>query len=196
MNNKTVVIASYNSGKVEEFKSLLSKYNVTLLTASDIKASDIDEVGKTFEENSILKAKNIPDNHICISDDSGLCIDALDGFPGIYSARFAKRAGGWLKAMESLYKKILETKQDNFKAYFCCVITLKWHDQWLKTFSGKVVGRISWPPKGKNGFGYDPFFIPSGFKYTFGEMIHKKKIQIDHRKVAFDKLAKLYLTDN
>ncbi len=196
LNKKTVVIASYNSGKILEFKTLLSKYNVNVITASDINASDVEEVGKTFRENSILKAKNISDKYICISDDSGLCIDALDGYPGIYSARFAKKNGGWNKAMNKLYKKILGKKQKNFQASFYCVITLKWYGQWLKTFSGEISGRIVWPPRGNNGFGYDPFFVPSDFKETFGEMIHKKKIKLDHRYIAFKKLAKLHLIDN
>ena len=85
LNNKTVVIASHNSGKILEFKSLLSTYKVNVITASDIKVPDVEEVGKSFKANSILKAKNIPDIHICISDDSGLCVDSLNGFPGIYS---------------------------------------------------------------------------------------------------------------
>ena len=191
-----MVIASHNSGKILEFKSLLSKYNVKIITSSEIKVPDVDEVGKTFRENSILKAKSIPDTHICISDDSGLCIDSLGGFPGIYSARFAKKNGGWKEAMQKLYKNILEKKQNNFNASFYCVISLKWYDQWLKTFSGKISGEITWPPRGSNGFGYDPFFIPSGFKHTFGQMCHSKKIRLDHRYIAFKKLAKLYLTDN
>ena len=196
LNNKTVVIASHNSGKILEFKSLLSEYDVSVITASDLNLPDVDETGETFKENSILKAQNIPSSHICISDDSGLCINALDGFPGIYSARFAKKSGGWKKAMQELYKKILEKKQNNFEASFYCVITLKWYDQWLKTFSGKITGEVVWPPRGQKGFGYDPFFVPSNFKQTFGEMVHKKKIRLDHRYIAFKKLAKLYLTDN
>ena len=84
LNNQTVVIASHNPGKIMEFKSLLSAYNVNVITASDINVPDVEEVGKSFKANSILKAKNIPDEHICISDDSGLCIDSLNGFPGIY----------------------------------------------------------------------------------------------------------------
>ena len=99
LNNKTVVIASHNSGKILEFKSLFSGYNINVITSSEINIEDVDEVGKTFKENSILKAKSIPDNHISISDDSGLCIDSLDGFPGIFSARFAENSGGWNKAM-------------------------------------------------------------------------------------------------
>ncbi len=196
LNNKTVVIASHNSGKILEFKSLFSGYNINVITSSEINIEDVDEVGKTFKENSILKAKSIPDNHISISDDSGLCIDSLGGFPGIFSARFAENSGGWNKAMSELYKKILEKKQNNFQASFFCVITLKWYDQWIKTFSGKINGTVIWPPRGKNGFGYDPFFVPSGFNQTFGEMLHSEKIRLDHRYYAFKKLSKLHLIDN
>jgi len=120
----------------------------------------------------------------------------LNGFPGIYSARFAKKSGGWNKAMQELYKRILEKRGNCFKASFYCVITLKWYDKWLKSFSGKITGHISWPPKGKNGFGYDPIFVPSGFKQTFAEMLHKEKILLDHRFIAFQKLAKAHLTGN
>ena len=196
LNNKTVVIASHNAGKILEFESLLNNHNIHIITASDINAPDVEEVGKTFKENSILKAKSIPDEHISISDDSGLCVDALDGFPGIYSARFAKKNGGWYEAMNKLYKLILQKKVKNFNASFYCVITLKWYDKWIKTFSGRINGHITWPPRGSNGFGYDPFFIPAGFNQTFGEMIHKEKIKLDHRYVAFKKLSKLYLIDN
>ena len=108
LNNKTVVIASHNSGKILEFKSLFNNITCQNNNIFRNKIPDVDEVGKTFKENSILKAKSIPDKHICISDDSGLCIDALDGFPGIYSARFAKKNGGWKEAMKKLYKNILK----------------------------------------------------------------------------------------
>ena len=100
LNNKTVVIASHNAGKILEFESLLNNFNIHLITASDINAPDVEEVGQTFKENSILKAKSIPDKHICISDDSGLCVDALDGFPGIYSARFAKKKWWMVRSNE------------------------------------------------------------------------------------------------
>ena len=105
LNNKTVLIASHNSGKILEFKSLLSKYDVSVITASDLNLPDVDETGETFKENSILKAQNIQINHICISDDSGLCINALDGFPGIYSTRFAKKVVDGKKQCKNSTKK-------------------------------------------------------------------------------------------
>tara|TARA_B100000035_G_C21012446_1_gene560275 strand:+ start:278 stop:883 length:606 start_codon:yes stop_codon:yes gene_type:complete len=196
LNNKTVVLATHNKGKIEEFRSLFSGSKVKLKTSFDVGINDVKETGKTFEENSIIKAKSISDQYISISDDSGLSIEALNYKPGIFSARYASKKGGWQNAMKALYKEVLEKNTDNFNAKFECVISLKWYDQWIKTFYGSVKGKIVWPMKGNNGFGYDPFFIPSGHKNTFGEMIHSDKIMIDHRYVAFKKLAKAHLICN
>ena len=196
LNNKTIVLASHNKGKIEEFRSLFSKSNVKLITSSSIGVEDVEETGSTFEENSILKAKSISDQYICISDDSGLSIEALNNKPGILSARYASKKGGWKIAMKALYEEVLDKKTDNFNAKFECVISLKWYDKWIKTFYGSVKGKIVWPPRGNNGFGYDPFFIPSGYKNTFGEMIHSDKIMLDHRYVAFKKLSKAHLIYN
>ena len=193
LNNQTVVLASHNKGKIEEFRSLFSKSNVQLTTSSDMGINDVEETGETFEENSIIKAKSISDKYISISDDSGLSIEALDFEPGIFSARYASKKGGWQNAMKALYGEVLKKNTDNYNARFECVISLKWFDKWIKTFYGSVKGKIVWPPRGNNGFGYDPFFIPSGYKNTFGEMIHSDKILLDHRYAAFKKLAKAHL---
>ena len=155
---------------------------------------DIDETGKTFEENAIIKVKTVPDGSIGLSDDSGLCIKSLNHAPGIYSARYAKKQGGWSKAMEKLY---YEAKKKNaFTATFHCVLALKLESSEISIFKGEVKGKIVWPPRGKNGFGYDPFFIPSNFKKTFGEMPHMEKILLDHRFKAFKKMARFHLTDS
>ena len=193
LNNKTIVLASHNKGKVEEFKSLFSGSSVNLITSSDLGIMDVKETGKTFEENSIIKAESIPNQHIVLSDDSGLSIETLDNRPGIFSARYASKKGGWQNAMKALYEEVLKKNTDNFNAKFECVISLKWYDEWIKTFYGNVRGKIVWPARGSNGFGYDPFFIPSGYKETFGEMNHSDKIMIDHRYVAFRQLAKAHL---
>ncbi len=173
---------------------MFSKYNVKIQTLEDLGIEEVQETGKTFKENAILKVESIPSGSIGISDDSGLCIKALDNFPGIYSARFAKNSGGWLEAMEKLYKKIKNKGSQN--AIFFCSLALKLKDGDLSFFEGQVEGEIVWPPRGKNGFGYDPFFKPKGADKTFGEMSHTKKIFMDHRFIAFKKLAKLHLTDN
>ena len=193
LNNKTIVLATHNKGKVGEFKSLFAGSNVNLITSSDLGIKDVEETGKTFEENSIIKAESIPNQHIVLSDDSGLSIETLNNKPGIFSARYASKKGGWQNAMKALYEEVLNKNTDNFNAKFECVITLRWYDEWLKTFYGSVKGKIVWPASGSNGFGYDPFFIPSGYKKTFGEMNHSDKIMIDHRYVAFKQLAKAHL---
>ncbi len=194
LNNKTIVLASHNNGKIAEFKVLFSNYGVKIQTISMLGIEEIEETGKTFEENAIIKVKTVPDGSIGLSDDSGLCIKSLGHSPGIYSARYAKKHGGWLKAMEKLY---FEAKQKNcFAATFHCALALKSESSEISIFKGEVEGKIVWPPSGKNGFGYDPFFIPSNLKKTFGELPHMKKILLDHRFKAFKKMAKFHLADN
>ncbi len=193
LNKKTIVLASHNKGKIEEFRSLFAGSGVNLITSSDLGIKDVEETGKTFEENSIIKAESISDQHISLSDDSGLSIEALNYKPGIFSARYASKKGGWQNAMKALYEEVLDRNTDNFNAKFECVISLRWYDEWIKSFYGSVKGKIVWPPSGGNGFGYDPFFIPLGYKKTFGQMDHSDKIMIDHRYVAFKKLAKAHL---
>ena len=192
LNNKTIVLASHNNGKIAEFKALFSNYNVKIQTISMFGIKEIDETGKTFEENALIKVKAVPDGCIGLSDDSGLCIKSLGYSPGIYSARYAKKQGGWLEAMEKLY---FEAKKKNcFAATFHCALALKSESSEISIFKGEVTGKIIWPPNGKNGFGYDPFFIPLNSKKTFGEMPHMKKILLDHRFKAFKKMAKFHLT--
>ena len=155
---------------------------------------DIDETGKTFEENAIIKVKTVPDGSIGLSDDSGLCIKSLNHAPGIYSARYAKKHGGWSEAMKELYSKA--KKKNGFSATFHCALALKSENSEISIFKGEVKGKIVWPPKGNNGFGYDPFFVPSNSNKTFGEMLHMKKIFMDHRFKAFKKMARFHLTDS
>ncbi len=194
LNNKSIILASHNTGKIAEFRSLFSNYDVKIQTISMLGIKDIEETGKTFEENAIIKVKTVPDGSIGLSDDSGLCVKSLNNNPGIYSARYAKKNGGWFQAMEKLYFEA--KKKDCFAASFHCVLALKSESSEISIFKGEVRGEIVWPPRGKNGFGYDPFFIPSRSKKTFGEMLHMKKILLDHRFVAFKKMAKSHLTDN
>ena len=191
----TIVLASHNNGKIKEFKTLLSKYNLNIVTAADIGIKDIEETGKTFEENSKIKAENIPNKYIAISDDSGLCISCLSNKPGIFSARYAENSGGWAMAMENLYKEVLKKKLNDFSAKFVCCLTIRINNNYF-VYNGEVYGEIVWPPKGENGFGYDPFFVPKGYSKTFGEMKHDKKILIDHRSVALKKLIKEHLIYN
>ena len=192
----TLVLASHNKGKIDEFKTLLAPFNLNILTSSSLDISDVEETGKSFKENSILKVNSIPNNYITISDDSGLCVTSLNDEPGIYSARFAKKNGGWNNSMRLIYEDIINRGERNFEAKFFCSLSIRFPNSPVYTYDGEVFGHITWPPRGKNGFGYDPFFIPLNGEKTFGELEHKKKIKIDHRSVALNKLIKSHLNDN
>ena len=191
-----IVIASHNEGKINEFKTLLADYNLQIVTSNDVGIKDVEETGKSFQENSLIKVKSIPDKYIAISDDSGLSINSLGGKPGIYSSRFQKKCGGWFEAMERIYSDVKRKKSKDFSAKFTCCLSIKFSKDLIYSYLGEVKGKIVWPPKGKNGFGYDPFFIPDGYEKTFAEMAHSDKIFIDHRSIALKKLIKLHLNDS
>jgi XTP/dITP diphosphohydrolase len=190
---KEIVIASHNDGKVEEIRGLLKKYKFKIFSLKKFSHIEPKENGKTFIENSVIKAVSalkitgLPS----ISDDSGLCIPALNNDPGIYSARWAGKGKNFDLAAKKIEKKLFEkykNKQKLFKAFFCCALTIALPDGTIKSFEGKVFGTLQFPPKGKNGFGYDPIFIPKGYKKTFGEMKYSFKERISHRQKAFKKL--------
>ena len=192
----TIVIASHNEGKINEFKTLLAAYNLRIITSRDLEIQDVEETGSTFQENSLIKVKSIPDNYLAISDDSGLCVNSLGGKPGIFSSRFQKQCGGWFEAMEKIYSDVKNKKIEDFSAKFICCLSIKFSKNLIYSYLGEIRGKIVWPPKGKNGFGYDPFFIPKGYTKTFAEMEHSSKILIDHRSIALKKLIKLHLSDS
>ena len=196
IRDKKIVVATHNKGKVEEFRVLFSKFNIEIITSEDLNINDVEENGKTFEENSIIKVKTIPNDYLAIADDSGLCVKILNQEPGIFSARYAKKCGGWNEAMNEIYSRVEVQKQPDFSAKFVSCLSLKFHDGKIFTYSGEIHGKITWPPKGKNGFGYDPFFIPTGENQTYGEVEYSKKVLTDHRSVAFKKLAKVHLKNN
>ena len=190
---KEIVIASHNDGKVEEIKGLLKKYKFRIHSLKKFSNIEPKENGKTFIENSVIKAVSalkitgLPS----ISDDSGLCIPALNNDPGIYSARWAGKGKNFDLASKKIEKKLFEkyrNKQKLFKAFFCCALTIALPDGTIKSFEGKVFGTLQFPPKGDNGFGYDPIFIPGRYKKTFGEMKYSFKERISHRQKAFKKL--------
>ena len=190
---KEIVIASHNDGKVDEIRGLLKKYNFKIFSLKKFSHIEPKENGKTFIENSVIKAVSalkitgLPS----ISDDSGLCIPALNNDPGIYSARWAGKGKNFDLAAKKIEKKLFEkygNKQKLFKAFFCCALSIALPDGTIKSFEGKVFGRLQFPPKGENGFGYDPIFIPKGYKKTFGEMKYSFKERISHRQKAFKKL--------
>ena len=192
----TLILASHNKGKIEEFRTLLKPFSLKILTSSDLNINDVEETGKSFKENSILKVKSIPNEYVALSDDSGLCVTSLNNQPGIYSARFSHQNGGWQNSMKIIYEKIINEGGGEFEAKFFCSLSIKFPNDLIYSYNGEVFGNIVWPPRGGNGFGYDPFFIPQGGQKTFGELEHHKKIRIDHRSVALKKLIKSHLNDS
>ena len=192
-----ILIGTNNKGKLREIRALLPKSVKTVSTSAYGLKSPIEN-GSTFEENSILKSKffSKKKNLICLADDSGLEIDLLNNAPGIYSARWAGRDGNFNKAIKRVYielkKKDKNWKNKKIKARFVCVLSISYLEKVIVCVTGKINGIISPEPKGKNGFGYDPIFIPQGKKYTFGEMSPSRKFKIDHRFKAFEKIKKFF----
>ena len=188
-----LLIGTNNSGKLREIKNLLPK-NLQIYSLLDFKIKSPLENGKTFEENSFIKARYFSKKSkmTSLSDDSGLEIDSLNGKPGIYSARWGGKKGDFNKAMirvfKELDKKDKNWKKKKIKARFVCALTVYDLDKKLISSVGKIEGFISPSMKGKNGFGYDPIFIPNNEKITFGQMNKLKKIKTDHRFIAFQKL--------
>ena len=192
-----ILVGTNNAGKLKEIRDLLPK-KLEIYSTSDFKIKSPVENGKTFEENSLIKARYFSKKTkmTCLSDDSGLEIDILEGAPGIYSARWGGKKGNFIKAMNRVFKE-LDKKNKNWrtkkvKARFVCALTIYEPNQKIINSIGKVEGYISPSMKGDNGFGYDPIFIPKGKKTTFGEMKSTQKYKIDHRFKAFKKIKKLF----
>ena len=192
-----LLIGTNNSGKLREIKDLLPK-NLKTYSPNDFKIKSPAENGKTFLENSEIKAKffSKKSKMICLSDDSGLEIDILNGAPGICSARWGGKNADFNKAMKKVFKELSikdkNWKNKKIKARFICALTIYWPNKKVIHSLGKIEGYIAPLLKGKNGFGYDPIFIPLGKKKTFGEMIPKEKYKIDHRFKAFKKIKKFF----
>ena len=190
-----LLIGTNNKGKYKEIKDLLPKYIKTHSTY-DFKLKSPREDGLTFIENSIIKSKYFSKKTklICLADDSGLEIDILDKSPGIYSARWGGKKGNFKKAINRVYKELsqkdINWKHKKVKARFICALSICYLDKKIASVLGKVEGYISEKPKGKNGFGYDPIFIPKNKRKTFGEMSSLQKYKIDHRFNAFKKIKR------
>jgi XTP/dITP diphosphohydrolase len=190
-----LLIGTNNKGKYKEIKDLLPKYIKTYST-SEFKLKSPKEDGMTFIENSIIKSKYFSKKTrlICLADDSGLEIDILDKNPGIYSARWGGKNADFKKAINRVYKELSKKdknwKDKKIKARFICALSICYLDKKIASVLGKVEGYISPKPKGKNGFGYDPIFIPTNRRKTFGEMSSIQKYKIDHRFIAFKKIRK------
>ena len=192
-----LLIGTNNKGKYKEIRDLLPKYIKTHST-SEFKLKSPKEDGMTFIENSIIKSKYFSKKTrlICLADDSGLEIDLLDKNPGIYSARWGGKKGDFKKAINRVYKELSKKdknwKKRKVKARFVCALSISYLNKKIVCVLGKVEGHISKEIKGKNGFGYDPIFIPKGDKVTFGEMKPLQKYKIDHRFKAFKKIRKFF----
>ena len=186
---KKILIGTHNKGKFKEISYLISK-KYKKVSPESLKIKSPKETGKTFKSNSKLKVNYFSKfvDYPVISDDSGLCIKALDNKPGIYSARLAKKHGGFLKAMKFILKKMEKVK--NRRATFVCSLSYKNVKGKIVSVEGRLIGRISHKIIGKKGFGYDPIFKPFNKKVTFGQMPKIKKINMDHRFIAFKKLKK------
>ena len=190
-----LLIGTNNKGKLREIKSLLPK-NIEIHSTSEFNLQSPSEDGKTFKENSLIKSKFFSKKTglVCLADDSGLEIELLDKNPGIYSARWGGRYGDFNKAIKRVYreldKKNKEWKKKKIKARFICALSISYLNKKIACVAGKVEGSIAHTPRGKNGFGYDPIFIPHRGKKTFGEMKPSKKYRLDHRFKAFSKIKK------
>jgi XTP/dITP diphosphohydrolase len=186
-----LVVASHNPGKAREIRDLVAPHGLSVVSAADLGLPEPEETGTTFTANAALKAvaaataAGLP----ALSDDSGLEVEALGGTPGIYSARWAGPRKDFAVAMQRVADELRTigawSVQPGPRANFTAVLCLAWPDGRTKTFEGRVYGHLVWPPRGSNGFGYDPMFVPEGHGLTFGEMEPDAKHAISHRARAF-----------
>ena len=200
-----LVIATHNPGKLAEMRELLAPYGIDAASAIDLGLKEPDETGMSFRDNARIKAEaaaqasGLP----AFADDSGLAVDALDGAPGIHSARWAGPDKDFHRAMETIEEKLRErgaTTPERRKAHFVSALCVAWPDGHLEEFEARVAGTLVWPPRGDKGFGYDPVFLPDGHERTFGEMSSGEKHGLpphgrglSHRARAFLKLAEACL---
>ena len=188
---KTLVVASHNGGKVREIRELLAPFGIETLSAGDLGLDEPEETGDTFRANAELKALAAAkaSGKPSLADDSGLCVEALGGAPGIYSARWAGPQKDFDFAMERVRLGLVEEGTLDTRAHFVCGLALAWPDGHIEYFEGRVDGELVWPPRGDKGFGYDPMFVPNGYEETFGEMEPERKHAMSHRADAFRQLV-------
>jgi XTP/dITP diphosphohydrolase len=187
----TLVVASHNKGKVREIFDLLAPYGITVKGAGELGLPEPEETGTTFAENAILKARAaaLATKTYALADDSGLAVAALDGSPGIYSARWAGETRDFTLAMAKVARLLTELNKTDRSAKFVCSLALSDPDGKVEVFEGEVHGHLEFPPRGSNGFGYDPIFVADGMHETFGEIDPALKHSISHRANAFKKFA-------
>lgn len=186
-----LVIASHNAGKVREIRALLGPHGIEPVSAADLDLPEPEETGTTFVANAELKAMQAADlsGLPALADDSGLCVEALGGDPGIFSARWAGPDKDFGLAMRLVEDKLAAIDGAPRDAHFVCALALAWPDGHVEWFEGRVDGTLVWPPRGGHGFGYDPMFVPDGETLTFGEMAPEAKTPLTHRAAAFRQLV-------
>jgi XTP/dITP diphosphohydrolase len=199
-----LVAATHNAGKLREFRDLLAPYSIEIVSAAGLGLPEPEETGDTFEANARLKALAAARaaGRPALADDSGLCVEALGGAPGIYSARWAGGSKDFSAAMARIERELAGVKAPQpWRAHFVSALALAWPDDHVEYFEGQVDGRLVFPPRGTNGFGYDPIFLPDGHSRGFGEMSAEEKhgvpadgsLALSHRARAFQKLARACL---
>lgn len=184
-----LVLATHNSGKLREIRDLLAPLRISVKSAGELGLPEPEENGDSFVANAEIKsrASALTAKLPALSDDSGLCVNGLNGEPGIYSARWAGPKKDFDHAMKHVWEKLQAKNTRDFSAYFICVLSLCYPDGKTVNFEGRVNGTLIYPPRGANGFGYDPMFVPDGYDKTFGEMEANAKHAISHRALAFAK---------
>ena len=186
---KELLFASHNAGKIAEIKQMLAPFGINVKSALDMDLPDVEETGVTFAENSLLKSQTIAKatGIPCIADDSGLCVDALNGAPGVYSARYAPNRD-FEKGMDKLLSEMAQSPNKSRAAHFSCVVSLAYPDGHYELFEGRVDGHIATKKMyGEEGFGYDPLFVPEGYDCSFAQMSHETKNSMSHRGRAMQK---------
>lgn len=186
---KELLFASHNAGKIAEIKQMLAPFGINVKSALDMDLPDVEETGVTFAENSLLKSQTIAKatGIPCIADDSGLCVDALNGAPGVYSARYAPNRD-FEKGMDKLLSEMAQSPNKSRAAHFSCVVSLAYPDGRYELFEGRVDGHIAMQKMhGEEGFGYDPLFVPDGYDCSFAQMSHETKNSMSHRGRAMQK---------
>ena len=210
IDSKKLILASHNAGKLREIRQLMEPYGFEIASVADLNLPEPDEDGTTFEENAYTKAFAAAKatGQLALSDDSGLCVEALGGEPGVYTADWAEKEDGsgrdFALAMQKVEKALAEkgaSDPQQRRGYFCAVLCLCWPDGHAEYFRGEAHGQLVWPPRGELGFGYDPVFQPDGHQRTFGEMSAEEKHSwspgqgdgLSHRARAFAKFAEACL---
>jgi XTP/dITP diphosphohydrolase len=185
-----IVAASHNQGKVRELAALFAPFHVECVSAASLGLPEPEETGASFTENAALKAEAAAkaSGMMAIADDSGLEVAALQGAPGIHSARWGGATKDFGLAMERVHRELEAKRASDLRANFTCALALAAPGAHAQVFEGKVFGMVTWPPRGQHGFGYDPIFIPDGYSETFAEIAPELKNALSHRMRAFEKL--------